>query len=205
MCKAPVLIHVNPDKQFVLETDCVDYALAGLLSQAVYDAAMAQHVLKPVGYHSRTLNKPERNYEIYDKELLAIVECLKYWRVYLHSNNQPIRILSDHQNLEYFMTTKQLTRWEVHWALLISEYNFVILYRTGVSNKKADALSWKPGDKPLKGSDQTTGLVLKPHHFTQIAVMVIVNDQDLWNKILEAQEKDKLVQSVKSFLRKRSL
>jgi hypothetical protein len=99
MCKAPVLIHVNPDKPFVLETDCSDYALASVLSQAVYDDATAQHVLKPVGYHSRTLNEPERNYEIYDKELLAIVECLKYWRVYLHSNNQPIRILSDHPNL----------------------------------------------------------------------------------------------------------
>jgi hypothetical protein len=73
MCKAPVLIHVNPDKPFVLETDCSNYALAGVLSQAVYDDAMAQHVLKPVGYHSRTLNEPERNYEIYDKELLAIV------------------------------------------------------------------------------------------------------------------------------------
>jgi hypothetical protein len=147
----------NPDKPFVLETDCSDYALAGVLSQAFYDDATAQHVLKPVGYHSRTLNVPERNYEIYDKELLAIVECLKYWRVYLHSNNQPIRILSDHQNLEYFITTKQLTRQEAHWALLISEYNFVIQYRTGISNKKADALSRKPGDKPLKGSDRTTG------------------------------------------------
>jgi hypothetical protein len=205
MCKAPVLIHVNPDKPFVLETDCSDCALASILSQAVYDVATAQHVLKPVGYHSRTLNEPERNYEIYDKELLAIVECLKHWRVYLHSNNQLIRILSNHQNLEYFMTTKQLTRREACWALLISEYNFVIQYRTGISNKKADALSWKPGDKPLKGSDQTTGSVLKPHHFAQITVMVIVNDQDLRNKIIEAQEKNKLVWSVESFLSKRSL
>jgi hypothetical protein len=55
MFEAPVLIHVNPDKPFVLETDCSDYVLAGVLSQAVYDDAMAQHVLKPVGYHSRTL------------------------------------------------------------------------------------------------------------------------------------------------------
>jgi hypothetical protein len=78
MCEAPVLIHVNPDKPFVQETDCLDYALASVPSQAVYDDATAQHVLKPVGYHSRTPNEPERNYEIYNKELLAMVECLKY-------------------------------------------------------------------------------------------------------------------------------
>jgi hypothetical protein len=171
MCQAPVLIHANPTKPFVLETDCSDFALAGVLSQAIYDDATKRHALKPVGYYSRTLNDAERNYEIYDKELLAIVECLKHWHVYLHSNKLPIQIWSNHQNLEYFMTTKQLTRREARWALIISEYNFVINYRTGESNGKADALSRKPGDKPLKGDDRTTGSVLKPQHFAHLAAV----------------------------------
>ncbi|KAH9270470.1 hypothetical protein BASA83_007470 [Batrachochytrium salamandrivorans] len=52
----------------------------------------------------------ERNYEIYDKELLAVVDSFKHWRHFLQGGHHPVTVLCDHKNLEYFMTTKKLTR-----------------------------------------------------------------------------------------------
>ncbi|KAH9268952.1 hypothetical protein BASA83_009088 [Batrachochytrium salamandrivorans] len=64
----------------------------------------------------------ERNYEIYDKELLAITTCLKEWRHFLQGSHTPFTILTDHKNLEYFMTTKQLTRRQARWSLFLAEF-----------------------------------------------------------------------------------
>ncbi|KAH9268442.1 hypothetical protein BASA84_000229 [Batrachochytrium salamandrivorans] len=86
----------------------------------------------------------ERNYEIYDKELLAIAVCLKEWRHFLQNSIKPFTILSDHKSLEYFMTTKQLTRRQARWAELLSEYDFRLSYRPGSHNGKADHLSRRP-------------------------------------------------------------
>ena len=52
----------------------------------------------------------ELNYEIYNKELLAIFDAFRQWRNYLEGSTHVVLVLSDHKNLEYFTTTKQLTR-----------------------------------------------------------------------------------------------
>ncbi|KAH9273913.1 hypothetical protein BASA83_003911 [Batrachochytrium salamandrivorans] len=85
----------------------------------------------------------ERNYEIYDKELLAIAVCLKNGGIFCKtlSNHS---LFSDHKSLEYFMTTKQLTRRQARWAELLSEYDFRLSYRPGSHNGKADHLSRRP-------------------------------------------------------------
>lgn len=58
----------------------------------------------PVTFMSKSLNEVERNYAIYDKELLAIVRALEEWLQYLKGARYPISILTDHQNLKYFQT-----------------------------------------------------------------------------------------------------
>ena len=65
-------------------------------------------------------------YDVHDKEMLAIVEALKWWRAYLQEAKHQIIIKSDHKNLQYFMTTKKLNEWQAWWAEILAEYDFVI-------------------------------------------------------------------------------
>jgi hypothetical protein len=115
---------------------------------------MKEGVLHPVAFFSKKLLPAECNYEIYDKELLAIVNCLEHWRPELEGTDLPIQILTDHKALEYFMTSKKLTRRQARWALTLANYNFQIAYRPGKANGKADALTRKPGDRPAGDTDE---------------------------------------------------
>ena len=101
---APVLAHYDLSLETWVETNASDFVVAGVLSQ--------KHgkVLKPVVYFSKKMTPAECNYMIYDKELLAIVKSFETWRPELASVNEPVKVLTDHQNLEVFMTTKQLNR-----------------------------------------------------------------------------------------------
>jgi len=102
---ASILMHWVPDAQLIVETDASDYALAAILSIVTKD-----NEVHPVAFHSRTFSTPELNYNVHDKELLAIFEAFKIWRHYLEGSTSPIDVVTDHKNLEYFSTTKVLTR-----------------------------------------------------------------------------------------------
>ncbi|SLM35328.1 retrotransposon nucleocapsid protein [Lasallia pustulata] len=130
------------------DTYSSDHVNAGVLSQ--YDD---DKVLHPVAFYSKNMVPAECNYEIYDKELLAIIRCLEHWRPELEATELPVEIFTDHKALEHFMTSKELTRRQVRWAEKLSEYNFKIMYQTGAKNIKADALTRKPGDKPINEED----------------------------------------------------
>ena len=78
---------------------------AGVLSQHDDDG-----ILHPIAFFSKKMTPAECNYEIYDKELLAIVLCLEEWSAELKMSQHEVKVLSDHQNLEYFMLTKKLNR-----------------------------------------------------------------------------------------------
>jgi hypothetical protein len=86
----------------------------------------------------------ELNYEIYNKELLAIVDIFKEWRVYLEGSKYIVQVYLDHKNLVYFIMTKVLNRRQVRWAEILAIYNFKILYIKGNENARADTLSRKP-------------------------------------------------------------
>lgn len=102
--EAPVLRHFDPDLPILVEADASDYVTAGVLSQTDESG-----VTRPVAYFSKRMNPAKGNYEIYDKELLAIVQCFKQWRPELKGAAHLIQVLSDHKNLQYFTTTKQLS------------------------------------------------------------------------------------------------
>ena len=93
----------------------------------------------------------ELNYEIHDKELLAIVWSFQRWRSLLLSVSSQIKVLTDHNALEYFMSTKVLTRRQARWAEVLSEYNFLITYRPGKQAQKPDALSRRDDVYPSRG------------------------------------------------------
>ena len=85
----------------------------------------------------------ELNYDIYNKELLAIVVVLKEWRAFLQRTIEPFIIKTDYKNLIGFLTTKELNRRQVRWAEILAEYYFEIEYIKGTDNARADTLSRK--------------------------------------------------------------
>ncbi len=98
-------------------------------------------LLHLVAFFSKNLNPVECNYEIYDKELLAIIRCFEQWRLELEGIGVPIKVITDHKSIEYFMTTKKLSRRQVRWAEFLSGFNIVISYTPDRENRKADSLT----------------------------------------------------------------
>ena len=124
-----------------------------------------------MAFHSRKFSPAEINYEIHDKELLAIVDWFKHWRRYLEGAAHQVQVFSDHQNLEYFTTTKVLNRRQPRWAQELAGIDFKIFYRPGVKNGKPDALSSRPEYRPEKGGDEDQPIttVLHSKHFEHSA------------------------------------
>lgn len=142
-CDAPILSTYDYSRRTVVETDASDWAAGGVLSQ--YDD---EGLLRPVAYFSARHSPAECNYEIYDKELLAIIKSLEEWRPELHGTQEPFEVMTDHKNLEYFTTTKALNQRQARWAEFLSGFNFRITYRPGVKAARPDALSRKAEDRP---------------------------------------------------------
>lgn len=99
-----ILSHFDPTKETWVETDASDAVVAGILSQ------MHDGLLRPVVFFSKRMTPAECNYEIYDKELLAIVKAFEEWRPELAGidTDKATKVKTDHRNLQWFMTTKQL-------------------------------------------------------------------------------------------------
>ena len=100
---APILALFDPDRPTVLETDCSGWAMGACLSQLDENKK-----LKPIGYFSKQLSPAECNYDIHDKELLAIIRAIEFWRPELMCLRDTIDILTDHKNLQFFMAKKHL-------------------------------------------------------------------------------------------------
>ena len=106
---APALMHWIPGSPLIIETDVSDYALTTILSMV----SPMDNEVHPIAFHSRTFTPPELNYNVHNKELLTIFKAFKIWRHYLEGSLTPIDVVMDHNNLEYFSTTKLLTRHQV--------------------------------------------------------------------------------------------
>jgi len=146
---APMLCHLDPDREIIVETDASDYVSAGILSQYEDDG-----ILHPVAFFSKKHSPAECNCGIYDKELMAIVKAFEEWRPELEGPVHPIQVLSDHKNLEYFMSTKLLNRRQARWSEFLSRFDFKIVYRPGKAGAKPDALTRRPGDLPQEEGDE---------------------------------------------------
>jgi len=148
----------------VVETEASDFALGCVPSQY---QGRRHH---PVAFHSRKLNSTERNYEIHDKELLAIMEAFKEWKRYLWGEEEPVTVYTDHHNLQSFLTTKVWNQRHIRWAQEFTNYNFKIVYRPGSRGGKPDPLSRQPEYRPEEGDRHSAQSILKSEHF-QICVI----------------------------------
>ena len=99
---------------------------------------------RPVAFLSKSLNKTERNYEIHDKEMLAIIRELENWRYLLKGACFKFKIWTDHKNLEYFMKMQKLNQRQAQWILYLSIFDFMLKYVPETKMGKADGLSRQP-------------------------------------------------------------
>jgi len=152
------LSHFYPERKTVVETDTSDIALGCVLSQ--YQGSP----LHPLAFHSPQLNSVERNYEIHDKELLAIMEAFKEWKRYLWGEEEPVMVYTDHQNLQSFLTKKVWNQQQIRWAQELTNYNFKIVYRPGRIGGKPDTLSRRPEYRPEEGARHAEQSILKTEH-----------------------------------------
>jgi len=139
---------------FRIKADSSDFASGAILSQQL----PGEEKWHPVAFYSKSLSPVERNYEIHDKEMLAIIRTLEEWRHFLEGARHPVEIWTDHKNLEYFMMTKKLNRRQARWSLYLARFDFKLTHRPGCSMGKLDALSWRPDHG--KGTSDNEDVVL---------------------------------------------
>ena len=189
---APVLIFPNVDLPFEVETDSSNFAIGAILSQV----SPSDNKLHPIAYFSRSLLGSERNYPIYDKELLAIVDSLEHWRHLLKGTSKPFTIFSDHRNLLFQKKPEKMTQRLVRWSLFLSEFNFIIKYRSGSSNGKPDSLSRRPDYASTNSSDDVPFTVLRPENFCAVATSI----SSFSDEILSSYKSDEFYINVCNYL-----
>ncbi|KAI3356560.1 hypothetical protein L3Q82_017765 [Scortum barcoo] len=135
---APILSHPDPSLQFIVEVDASETGIGAVLSQRCCPVDQKVH---PCAFFSRRLTPAERNYDVGNRELLAVVLALQEWRHWLEGAEQPFLVWTDHKNLAYLRSAKRLNPRQARWALFLSRFEFTLTYRPGSHNTKPDALS----------------------------------------------------------------
>ena len=133
----PILSYPDFTKPFILDTDTSNDGIGGVLSQLDKDGR--EHV---VAYGSRLLTKPERNYCVTRKELLAVVTFVTHFRTYLLGHT--FTLCTDHGPLTWLYSMKEPEGQVARWLEKLQEYNFEIVHRKGLRHINADALSRLP-------------------------------------------------------------
>ncbi|KAK3042993.1 hypothetical protein RJ639_000970 [Escallonia herrerae] len=109
------------------------------MKRAMFEDPELMQECHPVAYESRKLNEAERRYTTHEKELLAVVHCLRVWRHYLLGSSFIVR--TDNTAVSHFLSQSKLTSKQASWQELLVEFNFMLEYRAGSTNSIADALS----------------------------------------------------------------
>jgi hypothetical protein len=135
LCSYPVIRQPNFDLPFTIYTDASNYALGGVLCQ-LHDGKMCA-----IHYVSRSLQGPELNYSVQEKEALGIVFAVKKFRKLILGSRFQVRCLTDHKSLECLTNSKEIAGRMARWAMIMSEYNYQVQYIKGATNTAADALS----------------------------------------------------------------
>jgi hypothetical protein len=207
--EAPVLTHWSPDYPMLVETDASDYALTGIISSVTPNGE-----IHPIAFHSCTFTDTECNYNTHDKELLAIFESFKVWCHYLEGSRHHINVVTDHKNLEYFSTTKMLSRRQAHWSEYLSTFHFTICFRPGKLRAKPNALTHCPDVYPKGGEKDYSSI--NPQNYRPVfseeqltaslratglqpivdQVLQNIDSTNLHKDILEALKTDKFTQDI---------
>lgn len=170
----PVLKIHHRDHETEVHTDASQNGYGAVLLQR----ADEDNELHPVYYMSRKTTPAERNYTSYELEVLAVIEALKKFKVYLLGMEKQFKIRTDCEAFEKTMDKKDLTTRVARWALLLENYNYKVVYRPGVRMKHVDALSRYP--------------------------VMVISASSIIPQIKKAQEEDQEIQAIIEILKIKS-
>jgi len=145
-----------------------------------------------MAFYSKSMIPAEINYHIYDKELLAIIRCFEHWRPELKCTELFIQMFIDHQALKTFMKNKQLSRRQVNYLNVLSEFNFQIIFRSGKTNTKADALTRMPlanASEPAQRLEDRFQTILIPD---RVDVLPVEPEANLYQRVRMINQTDEL-------------
>jgi len=190
--KEPVLMIPDPTRPFQIESDASLYATGAVLSQL--DGNGDRH---PCSFISKTFSPAERNYEIYDRELLAIIRALSEWRHYIQGSAHTTVVHSDHKNLTYFRSAQKLNRRQARWSLNLSEFDLQLVHVPGKKMIVSDALSRRTDHSSGNERDNEDITLLPNHLFANtidsepiLHVLINLIDTELQEKIANAKNLD---------------
>ena len=134
---APTLRIADPNLPYVVHTDASDVALGAVLMQDFGKG------LQPIEFLSKKFGDTQRKYQVFEKEILALVTALREWRHYLLGAKAGVTLYTDNRAVTHLKTLKTPGRKELGWLEILAEYGqgLVISYITGKQNRVADALS----------------------------------------------------------------
>nr|VWO97963.1 BZIP domain-containing protein [Ganoderma boninense] len=187
--REPILTTWAPDRPTRIEVDASGFATGGVLLQKLEDGAW-----HPVAYRSQSMAEAERNYEIYDREMLGIIRALEDWQHYLEGLPATFDIITDHRNLEYWQTAKNLSRRQARWSLYLSRFNFQLAHKPGTRNMQADPLSRLSTYQITDADDNHDQIILGPERFATLAATSMEHSEremdTLEQEIREATERE---------------
>jgi hypothetical protein len=143
------------------------YNVSGIATGAVLSQqSVDDNAWHPIAFLSKSLNPVERNYEIHNTKMVAIIRGLEEWRHYLEGARHPVEIWTDHKNLEYFRVAQKLNCRQVHWSLYLSRFDFMLHHKPGQSMGKPNALSRRADHGSGQGDNDNLTL-LAPELFNK--------------------------------------
>ena len=167
----PVLYQPDWSKQFELEVDTSLFAIGAVLFQRDEEGRR-----RPISYFSQALNPAERNYDIWDREFLAVIQGLKHNQHLLVGSPHKVVVLTDHENLVHYRHPQKINRWVARYLHTMADYDLELQHIPGSTNK-ADVLSRRPDhDNGLKDNEE-----------------VVVLPDSLFVRALNAGKKDKRI------------
>jgi hypothetical protein len=178
----PILYIPNLSAPFAIATDASKYASGAILLQT--DSNGDWH---PCSYLSQSFGPAERNYDIYDRELLAVIRALKSRHHYLHGFPIPIQAFTDHKNLTYFCQPQALNCRQAQWLIDLADFDLKMIHVSGKLLAGPDALSRCPDLLPTSNLDNVGVTLLPPSLFVNVI------DVTLSHRIESASAGDPLV------------
>src|SRR5260221_482159 len=161
---APVLTFLSQNGCFCLKCNASDFATGAVLSQVQADG-----MHQPIAFMSKGFSDVEHNYQIHDKEMLAIMCALDKWCHFLEGVTEKFKILMDHQNLAYFQDPQKLNCWQAHWSLFLSCFDFSLCHQPGWLMGRPDTLSQRSNHP--HGKDDNANITLLPSDVFKVCNM----------------------------------
>jgi hypothetical protein len=173
--KEPVLMIPDHSKPFQIKSDASKVATGAVLTQLHSNGD--QH---PCAFISKTFSPTERNYKIYDHELLGIIRALEEWRHYIQGSKHTTIIYSDHKNLTYFRTAQKLNRQQARWSLYLSKLDVKLIHLAGSKIIQSDALSRRPDHGTGIEQDNEDMTLLPNNLFINLLEHNLLNPTKRW-------------------------